>query len=135
MHSFAMMMIDNLLKNIAFNLFRRLQLFTAIVIYLSLILSDNPNINAQSFSDKSLHILGNFLLFGSLWVALGDRLKLWQILVTACIFSSIAESAQSLTLSRTTDPADFLANFAGALLGYALCRAMNSIYIRYQRNQ
>jgi len=125
-------MINLLLNNLAFNFLRRFQLALAIIIYLALLLSDNPPINGVSFSDKSLHVLGNFLLFASLWVALGDRLKMWIIFVSVCIFSIAAELAQSLTLFRTSDTLDIVANLCGALLSYVICYSARYLYIRYQ---
>lgn len=126
-------MINLLLNNLAFNFVRRLQLVLAIIIYLALLLSDNPPlIDGVSFSDKSLHVLGNFLLFASLWVALGDQLKMWLIFISVCIFSITAELAQSLTLFRTSDTLDIVANLCGAFLSYAICYSARYLYLRYQ---
>jgi len=124
--------INLLLNNMVFNLLRRLQFAVAIIIYLVLLLSDTPPIDGSGFSDKTLHVLGNFLLFASLWLALGDKFKMLSIFTATCLFSSLAELSQAFTLSRTTDHLDILANLCGATLSYILCYGARHLYIRYQ---
>ena len=95
-----MTLISHLLSNPAFTSLRRFQLFAAVIIYLVMMLMNDPPLDPDAYSDKNLHMLGNFLLFTSIWVALGEKVKTYHILFLAVPFSIFAEVAQSLTLSR-----------------------------------
>ena len=76
-----------------------------------------------------LHVVGNFLLIGSAWVAFlkADNLKanLKHILLLCDFLSVCSELAQSFTESRTTDPIDFAFNALGLGGGLLVCWALN----------
>ena len=127
-----MTLISHLLSNPIFNNLRRFQLFTAIVVYLALLLMNEPPLSPDTYSDKNLHMLGNFLLFSSIWVAIGEKVKTHYILLMAVPFSILAEIAQSLTLSRVSDVRDISANIIGSLIGFTLCTAAAYLYKRNQ---
>lgn len=127
-----MTLISHLLSNSIFNNLRRFQLLTAVVVYLALMLMNEPPLSPNAYSDKNLHMLGNFLLFASIWVAIGEKVKTHYIFLLAVPFSILAEIAQSLTLSRVSDVRDITANIIGSLLGFTLCSAAAYLYKRNQ---
>lgn len=127
--------ISELLSNPAFNTLRRLQLLLAIAVYLTLMLMNDPPIGPDVYSDKNLHMLGNFLLFTSIWVALGEKIKTYYILLLAIPFSILTEIAQSLTLSRVSDTKDIVANIIGLLIGFALCFTAAYFYRKKQASK
>ncbi len=102
------------------SLIRISQFVAAVVIffYAALMPADNSPSAVHPFL---LHLLGNALLLGSTWVALAGKHSLTKIFVICAGLSAMAELAQSLTSSRTTDPIDFVANGLGLLLTYYLC--------------
>ncbi len=79
-----------------------------------------------SMSATKLHILGNFLLILSAWLANGGKVRLWMVLLCVLGYSLLIEYSQHLTISRLADSQDMLANITGLTLGYLVARILES---------
>jgi len=100
---------------------RLLQVLVAVFIffYAALMPADgSPN----TIHPLILHLMGNFLLLGSTWLALFHKLSPTVLLLACGMLSIAAELAQSFTDTRISDPVDFGANALGLLLAYCLCQ-------------
>lgn len=110
-------------------LLRRAQLVLAIMVYLYAALASGPNI-PSNYPDWMLHLIGNILLFGSVWTA---TVKQWRIRTQLCItlpFSLIIEFSQMFSQGRQVDPRDMLVNFIGLGAAATLCWGIEKIWLK-----
>lgn len=107
---------------------RRIQLILAISIYLGLLLISVPPTGNLDYSDSLLHLIGNFLLFSSAWLAMGEHFSPNKILFFTLPFAIIAELAQQLVDARTVDIRDVGANIAGLCIAYVVCTLLNLLF-------
>lgn len=102
---------------------RIVQFPIAIAVYIFFALVPDPqNYIKANYSDLALHALGNCLLLISAWLTfVKQRHPILIALIIALPFSFLIEISQGLTLTRTPDAKDLLANFLGIIVGVMLC--------------
>jgi len=113
---------------------RRAQFYLAVAIFAYFALSSSPLQLVQNTSDKSLHFIGNILLFCSTWVAAFGSAGKLKALAIAVPYSIGIELLQYFSPARTTDPFDAVANLAGITVGFLLC-IMFEWYLKQIQNQ
>lgn len=106
------------------------QFALALTVFTGLALLPSTYINQMASSDKSLHFLGNMLLFGSAWVAFFGRMKIGLVIILLVPYSLLVEVAQWLAPSRQVDYQDMLANMAGLLAGYVVANVIEWYWAR-----
>lgn len=115
--------------------FRRLRLaaraafFTglAAIAALSLATFDAPETPG---GDKTQHVLAYFLVAAAGFIGFRRRIHL-PLFIAVLAFGALIEAAQALfTDTRVGDPVDFLANFAGAVLGWLASLGLRAIVRR-----
>lgn len=100
---------------------RLFQLCVAVGIFFYAGLSPfDPN-QHPTLPPTALHLIGNFLLMCSLWLALVFRLPFYALVLTAIVLSVGCEMSQSFTQSRHTNAWDFFCNLVGIGIGAVLC--------------
>jgi len=110
------------------------QFAVALFIYVALLLIPKPQIFiGPTLSDYALHAFGNTLLMLSTWLASRGRLKAAGPLVFVILFSTLMELAQGLTVNRTPDILDVVANLIGAFMGFGICLIFDKLLAPYLR--
>lgn len=118
-------------------LFRRCliaQFVLAVIIftYAALMPSDQVTVNQ---SDTVLHVVGNFLLLTSAWLAFQTRISLHSLFALILPYSLFVEYAQVFTASRSYDVQDLLANAGGLIIALAFCYLLELFYKYYTRSK
>lgn len=111
-------LIQALISNRIFRIICKLQFVLALAIFTYMALTPAPQLATQ-YSDRTLHFIGNVLLFLSAYVATAGRFRLALLVIFLVPYSAAIELSQYFTLSRQVDWRDLIANFLGLFAGYS----------------
>lgn len=121
------MSFRSFLLNPALGVLWKTQLVVALIIYCYLILSSSPINLDMNYSDKLMHYLGNFLLYGSFWLATVGRIKPILLLLALVPFVAAMEFSQYFTATRQVDMLDLGANILGLISGWLVCLSIQKL--------
>lgn len=108
-----------------------LQFVIAIALITYFSLAPDPGDAFESFSDKTLHVFGWFVMLCSLHVALRKRTVPWYFAVLLLTYSGLIEIMQGMMPPREMDAKDLLANGAGIVIGLLIVYLMAPLYQRW----
>jgi hypothetical protein len=112
-----------------FTWIRRLQFPLAIVIFTYYALLPGTQVHL-TVSDKTVHFLGNAILYLSAWVALGGRFRLLLLVSLLIPYSLFIELCQYFSPGRTVDVRDMVANVSGLWIGFCLAFVLEKLALR-----
>lgn len=121
--------IDRFLKSRGFFWLRIAQFVLAAGIFTFAALMPGEYV-PQIAPDRTLHFIGNILLFLSASVAFMGRMKLGLLVLMLVPYSLLIEAGQWLSPGRQVDLRDVGANMVGLAAGYVLAHLVEWIWLR-----